>query len=704
VLSVVAYHLRPGWLPGGFVGVDIFFVISGFLITRSLYSEALRDGTVKLIHFWGRRIRRLMPAATLVIVATVVGSSLVLPLSQWPNLIRETVASAASFENWLLAAGAVDYLHSTALPSPFQHFWSLSVEEQFYILWPLAIIGSIVLARRFARGGGSAAGTIRWLVLALAAASFAVSVATSASQQGVAYFSTFTRAWELLIGAALAIWLAHVPVARRPARFLFVGGLVGIGLSLALITPSVVWPGYAAALPTLATGAIIVGGAAAGPGWLRNVIQWRPVTYVGDISYSLYLWHWPVIVLTSAALGVTALPAWAAAVVFVASIALAALSKRFVEDAFRAPLVRPDFQPLPALVRLRRHPLTLGAGLLTVSALAAGLLYGGLLRQEAHQQDLAAHNFPGGRILDPDFDRSSFPDEPADPIPNILTLQTIERQLTQPCLQVVGETAVSTCTAGDSNGTTTVMIAGDSHANMWLPAIDAIAHERHWKVIVAGKQSCPLVTVPRSEAEPTGPVYDQCIGWNENLHTRVAQLKPAFVFTSSAFYSYGKKAAEGDPAFDDHMGRAYAEQYSFIQSLGIPVVAVAEVPVFTGFSAPDCLSRPRMTVAECTSRMTAALTPRSSRIRLAATHDPELKVIDVNDLICREGVCPAAIGNVITYRDDNHLTPEFVKSITWRIRADLDRVLPELRPGVPNPPPTTTPVPSGAPQAHLGAH
>jgi peptidoglycan/LPS O-acetylase OafA/YrhL len=673
---VVIYHLRPEWVPGGFIGVDVFFVISGYLITTSLAAEAVRTGTVDLRRFWGRRVRRLMPAATAVLVAVVVGTAALLPLSAWTTIAQQVLASAFSVQNWVLAGGAVSYLHATTLPSPLQHFWSLSVEEQFYIVWPLIIVATllIVKARR-----GAPVPAIKAVLLVLGAGSLVYSIVASASTPELAYFSTFTRAWELMLGAALALWLPVLRLSSRVASIAFVGGLVAIVASLFVINSSTVFPGFAALLPTLGAVGVIGGGLTAGPSIVRRALEWRPVVYLGDISYSLYLWHWPLIVLLGASLDTTRLPLWACAGVVVLAIVLAGLSKRFIEDVFQRPQ-RPVPETAPSRAwRFRRSPLVLAVSLLTITSLFAAGLYGSLVRISAEQRAAQSpENNPGGRILDPDFDWASFPDLPTAPAPDILTLQqNIERQLTLECLSAIDDPTVTTCDAGDPDGTKTVLLAGDSHTAQWLPALDELGLANHWKVVLAGKQNCPLLTV--DAPSPGGkPIYQECIDWNANLRSTVDRLRPDLVVTSAANYVYPRDVAPNDPDYDALIGQAYAAQYAFIEELGIPVAVIRETPFFPGFSAPDCLSERNSTVAECSAAMTAALREAPSRIEQAELVDPRLIPIDVNGLICSDGLCSAAIGNVVTYRDDNHLTDPFARSLTWAIRAQLEPRVPEL--------------------------
>ncbi|WP_456844329.1 acyltransferase family protein [Cellulomonas sp. P5_C6] len=675
VLAVVAFHVRPAWFPGGFAGVDVFFVISGYLITSALLRGA-RTGRVGLAAFWGRRIRRLMPAATVVIVATLLASAVVMPMALRPELTRQAVASALSMENWLLAANSVSYLHATALPSPFQHFWSLSVEEQFYVVWPLVVAGAALAAVRLRR---SPTAVIGGAAVVLAGASLAWSVAVSQSQGDVAYFSTATRAWELLVGGLLAVWLPRRQLRPAVARPAFAVGLVLVVASIAALDNTMAFPGWVALLPTTGAALLIGAGATAFTSLPRRLMEWRPVTYVGDISYSLYLWHWPIVVLVCAALGTATVPRLAVVPVVAASVLLAALSKRYVEDRFLR--VGPRHAARAgAVAAVRRSSYALGGSLLAATALTVAVVVA--LPEPAPATPAAGavtasgSAYAGARVLDPQFHAATPPDPSLPPAPTLLELQTTEPQLRDPCLTHATNDAVTTCTGGVADGTRTVLLAGDSHTTMWLPAFEELGQRYGWHIVVAGKQSCPLATLDEHE-DPDGPIYGGCRAWNTQIRDVIRDLHPDLVVTSARFYPYPHGDAEGPVSYDRESGLQYATQYRFIEGLGIPVAAVTEVPYFPGFSAPDCLSRAGATVADCTEQMNAARATPPSRIDFAAKADPKVTLIDVTEQICPDR-CDAVIGNVVTYRDDNHLTPLFAGSLAWVFERDLRASHPDL--------------------------
>ena len=300
VLSVLLYHAGLPWLPGGFVGVDIFFVVSGFLITGGIVKELQEHGRFSLKDFYIRRMARILPAATVTLVATVAATWLLLPETRWGQIGREAFASGLYFVNWLFAESAVDYLAQDQAPSPLQHFWSLAVEEQFYIVWPLLLMLVAWLALR------SKVGLRKGLFTALAliaVPSFAWSIYYTNANPGGAYFVTTTRMWELAVGAGLAILMSksHAP-SKLLASVVGWSGLAAVLAAAVIFTGALPFPSYTALLPVLGTAALIWGGQVADSGPAR-LLSLAPMVWVGGISYSLYLWHCPLLVITAALVG-----------------------------------------------------------------------------------------------------------------------------------------------------------------------------------------------------------------------------------------------------------------------------------------------------------------------------------------------------------------------------------------------------------------
>ncbi|HJQ05005.1 MAG TPA: acyltransferase, partial [Nocardioides sp.] len=396
VAMVVVYHLVPSALPGGYVGVDVFFVISGFLITCHLLSRVPR-GASDVVAFWGRRIRRLLPASLTVIVVTLIAVHALLPSTQWDENAHDARAAALYFVNWELASRSVSYLAQGQAPSAFQHFWSLSVEEQFYFVWPIlvAVLVLVAVAVRLPRRLVLTVG-----LTAVVAVSFAYSVAHTASDPQASYFISTTRAWELGAGGLLALLVeparAQRPPFTRPARAVITwAGLAMVVAAGALYSDATAFPGRAAVLPVAGAALLILG--AAGVEDRRTpgpFLALRPVQWLGDISYSVYLWHWPLRVLVPFVVGGSAaspgLGAGEVLGVVVATLVLATLTERYVEQPFRN----------PALATRLRGTLVVAAGAMAVVVALATLQLVSIGRTEAHaRRDVAAALSAGGPCL-----------------------------------------------------------------------------------------------------------------------------------------------------------------------------------------------------------------------------------------------------------------------------------------------------------------
>lgn len=719
VALVVADHLA-GAPAGGFVGVDVFFVLSGFLITTLLLREADRTGTVSLHDFYVRRARRILPAAVLVVLVTVVVSAVVFLHNRTLQVVWDAVASLLFVQNWHLIRASTSYFADDGSSSPLQHYWSLSVEEQFYILWPAALLVVVVLARRF---------HVRYLVpltvlLALAtAASFAVSTWESAATPARSYFSIEARAWELGLGALAAIALPRLlPLARRAGSAISTTGVVLVLASALVVTPSLPFPAPWALLPVIGTLAVVVGGSAGptrGTGVLTNPVS----RYVGRISYSVYLWHYPAIVVIAALLPHR--PVLAAVTAGVGTLVLAAATRRWVELPFLTRghgrgsgrtrghgrgSGRTDGRPAPAPTR--RHAAVPGPaeqprrhGAATVwSAVAVALV---LVVSSAVQLRGPGWIVSGGAVasaapvgtVDAPTDRAALERAVADaaasttwpstltPSPGTVnaTDSAADRYQRDGCLNdPVGltatrlATAAATCTFGSGSAGHTVVVLGDSIAVSWLPAVVASV-PRGWSVTGIGLESCPAVAVTVHDRLGRAAFPAACDAMRRAALAEIARTRPDVVLLSSAM---GAITAQSSGATGTAAARALSTATTRtvrdLHASGSRVAVLTSPPESTPASA--CAVRP-LGPSSCLASPSSDWERKAGAdlAGVAATGLPSTAAvaIDTRRWFCTaDGACPAYVGDTLVKADAGHLTTRYSRSLAPVLGAALAPVAP----------------------------
>ncbi|MGH3247398.1 MAG: acyltransferase family protein [Trebonia sp.] len=657
---VVIYHLYPSLLPGGFAGVDVFFVISGFLITGHLLREYHKTGRIALLDFWGRRAKRLVPAAALVLTVTWVASRFLLPATRLADTASQIRASALYFQNWQLAWNAVDYLKSDSAASPVQHFWSLSVEEQFYLGWPLLFLLAALVALT-ARGTGRRRARGHHLVFLLAGAVVAGSLwysvyDTHANPAG-AYFVTTTRVWELGLGGLLA--LLPTGLGRRISR-LGALGWAGLGLVIAsafVLSGTNAFPGYLALLPAAGAAAAILGGSAAGRFGPHRLMSVRPMVFIGGISYSLYLWHWPLIVLSAAWRG-RPVGAISGPVIVVVAIALSWLTKVWVED------------------KVRTATLLSGHGWRSAStALAAVLpvvlvsLY--IAAEPAPWNGHLGPNYPGAAALASTVTAGEVKHAPVLPPPTAIKLPTYWQQ---GCLVPESSATPKECVYGDtSDPVLTVALVGDSIAGDWFTPLQRIAAARHWKLITELHSICPLTSTLMVTPVTGGP-YTACHAWGatvvKDLQTKI---RPNVVITSelpglaTTGHPAGGAAAQAD------IGGGMARYWEQLEGHGISVVAIKESPD-VGVNVPECLTKNPASPKKCAVSKAKAIAPDLPMAYAIRAASGTVPLIDMNSLICGRAKCPAVVGNVLVYQDAHHLTSTYALTIAPYLEHRLLKV------------------------------
>ncbi|WP_109472741.1 acyltransferase family protein [Ornithinimicrobium cavernae] len=683
VLLVLAYHAGVPWLSGGFIGVDVFFVVSGFVITNQLVREVEATGRVHLLGFYGRRAKRLLPASALVLVVTAVASWLLTSRVQWQSIGGDIAGSAVYLVNWVFAARSVDYLAEDVEPSPVLHFWSLAVEEQFYLLWPLVLIGLVLLLRRRARrsgarGASGAAVSRRSLAAGLLAVivvpSLVFSVVFTALQPAAAFFVTPTRLWELGAGALVALGAGTFGRWRQRTGALVAWvGLLVLAASSVAVTSSTPWPGAAALAPVLGTAAIIAGGFSCRRMGVAGLLGLRPLVWVGGLSYSLYLWHWPLLRFWEWELGT---PSAVQGLVVVAFSFLPAwLSYRYVESPIRH---------ARALNLSPRYALSVGVNA-TLVALVAGLALGqgGTLGPSAAARPTGAtwsgsaagdgasppDADPSGPSLagevvalphpssekpgdEPFFDRVT-PD-PASATSDLPALYDLD------CASEVTDATVRMCERGAADGDVVVAVVGDSKVGQWLPALEEIAADRGWLLRVYTKSGCTF-TAATIVLPETGEPFTSCRTWSDEVFQRITGPElPDVVVTSGL---RGEALDASGEVTEDAMVEGYTAYWTALGAEEVPVIAISDSPQPRGeVRSYQCVADAPDDVASCD--WPAGDGSGSPALRAAAQQVDTAEYVDMNPWVCPEGTCPAVYRNVLTYRQGSHITATFAEVLS----------------------------------------
>ncbi|WP_428949836.1 acyltransferase family protein [Streptomyces sp. cg35] len=668
VTLVVLSHAGVRQFSGGYLGVDVFFVISGFLITSLLSRELERTGRISLSRFYARRALRLLPASTLVSVVTLGGAYLFLSKVRFAQYAGDAIASGLYAVNIRLAASGTDYLQAADPPSPFQHFWSLAVEEQFYVVWPLLLAAAYLVVGRHRRAGRTSWRTVAApaaTAAVLLALSFFLSLRTTRVSPSWAYFGSHTRGWELAAGALLAL-CAHRLRAMPPplAGTLSWAGLaavVGAALTFDNATP---FPGYAALVPVSGTVLVLAGGCVPSRFGGELVLRQRLLTGIGGLSYGWYLWHWPLLVILPVALDrpTAGVPARLAVCVF--ALVPAWLTLRLVENPIRFGAV---FRDRP------RRALGLGAGstagIVTLALVAA--LFPPAIGSGRPAPGLAAAL---DRAPDPQARLAQLLTAPNDVVPGNLSPGLAEIKAGRSAVYRdgchVGPASVDVppCVYGDPASDTTVVLFGDSHAAQWFPALERLARERHWRLVSWTKASCKVADVTIVSA---GAPYTACDTWRSKVLARIADLRPDLVIASSS--EAGDAARPGAEGAVRQWTSGFERTYRSIRASGARVVALLDTP-WPVSDAVDCAATYSLRLGRCAAAPGRAVKdPHKAAAVRAAAASTGASAVDPGRWLCAPRVCPVLVADTLVYRDDGHMAEAYARALSPVLGAELTR-------------------------------
>ena len=629
VLLVVLFHAGVWGMRGGFTGVDVFFVLSGYLITNLLVREVERSGTISFVQFYARRTRRLLPAAVLVLGFTILAGALVFsPVEQW-RYMKSALATSMYLSNVQFMRQASQYFGADMAGDPFLHTWSLAVEEQFYLVWPALVLlgfGAVRSRRRLA-----------YLIGFVSLAALVVCLWLTWLRKPWAFFGSPTRAWEFGLGGLASmlpvVWLR----AREPAcqwlGWLGLSVIVGAGM---LLSGDWFFPGGWAVLPVLGTVLVLLAGVGAPGLGVGGLLGSGPLQWLGRHSYSWYLWHWPILV----GVGVLWPDLGVGGKLVAAAVALgaAALSYAVVENRIR-------FHPY--LVARPLHSLGL-AGLLSVTGLSLALG----ARHYAHHLRSAPTQKP---YVAAEWDLSAL--------------------YKAKCVASLDAAVPRVCVFGDSSSPVTVVLMGDSHAAHWFAAMQRIANDEEWKLVSMVKAGCPTARVPIFD-QRLGRESATCASWRQSSLRQIEALRPTAVILAN---SLGPVKRPGRPGGYSRLSYGQWEEgnretLGTLDSAGVRTILLRDSPR-PGFDVPVCLSRAAYRgrpLDECRVNRDYAVDAGSfAAEQRAARGLSHVSLVDFTDLICDATDCPVLRDGTVVYSDDNHLTATYARSIAPRMTGRL---------------------------------
>ncbi len=654
VLLVVVWHVWPAAVGGGFVGVDVFFVISGFLITSLLLRELEGTGTVSLSAFWARRARRILPAALVTVLFCVAATVAFVPVNYWGQFFAEMRASTAYVQNWHLAGAAVDYMASSDGPSPVQHFWSLSVEEQFYLLWPVLIVAAIAIVGR--RALSIRRGALAAAMGAVTALSLAYSVVRTSRDPAAAYFVTPSRVWELGAGGLLALAPGGDRTRSAACSALSWIGLAAIGVAAATFSTSTSFPGYAALLPVLGAVAVI---------WARSptrrwspmpVLRLRPIQRLGDLSYSVYLWHWPLIVLAPFIVHGAVTPTRITVVMF--TLLFAWLSKTFVEDPART----------AAFLTGRGARWTLApAAAVTAVVIAITLLGSSYVDAQARKdelltrQTLAKHPSCFGAAARDGRHPCQNPSLAFTVIPTPLQAT---QQRNSPCdvIQTLDRVRVCAFGASPASSTDTIALVGDSHASHWRAALEVVADAKRWRGLSITHTGCPF---SQATAVLDEPAKSQCIAWNRETPAwfqRHPEVHTVFVVEHSG----GKVIVpRGQTTFAAQVA-GYRGAWNTLPASVQHIVVIHDTPrvhADTFACIERVIAKHQRPARRCTVPRAQATQRDPAVVAAERMGSPRVQSIDMTRFFCDTRRCYPVIGGALVYKNIDHLTDVYAATL-----------------------------------------
>jgi len=635
-LIIMIFHIWVGKVSGG---VDIFIFISGYLMTGIHLGLLRTHGLRGPVHLFSGVLKRITPTAVLILSVAAVLTALITPLSEQPSILKEYAAALLHLENLHLIRTSTDYLESTFQASPVQHFWALSAQMQIYLVLVLATTPLFLYSIR-----KDSLLPVVVLYVALCLASFIHAAHGVAVDAERTYFDPLARLWEFFSGGLLYLLSPHLRIPRASRNVMGLAGLMLVFAGALFIPTGAPYPAYPALVPILAAALLVLAGNERDV-LSSRVLSVRWIVLLGSCSFSIYLWHWPILILYKQYFHVEQVPLSAGLAIMLASILLSLCMYRFLE------------QPL-ALIPKSRLAVSYGIT-------AAAILVGGLV---VHGSD---HHFMGkvaeARQLSL-TDRSYHSIAPVenDDQPTVLDAGRFDPRVLQIAKSILPDLYASdchrpswqvsrahVCSLHDEDNDRVVMAVGASHVAQWYPALEIVARERRFNLLSLTKSACPF------GADRPG---SKCAQWNESALDKVLEINPDFVVVKGT-RTFRDKREEADPKL-----LAYVDR---IRQQGIRVIAIRDNPRFN-VEIPRCVAsakRNGQSLASCRIPREAVLMPDEQLAR--AVQDRFDHFVDMTDLFCSRLYCYGAHDGLLIYRDQGHFHVPYVKGVAHHLDERL---------------------------------
>jgi peptidoglycan/LPS O-acetylase OafA/YrhL len=629
ITLIIAYHI---WFRRVSGGVDVFLLLSGLLITWTLVRTVERHGRVQLTAFYARIVRRIFPPALIVLIGIAAATMIWLPQTRWRTTLGDITASAVYAVNWRLAGNAVDYLASRDAASPVQHYWSLAIQGQFYLTWPLLIAAATLLA-------GWLAIRLRTTLLILLGTIFTLSLTYSIQHTTTnpvyTYFDTLARLWEFALGGLLILALPHLRLPHTIAVPLGWLGLAALVTGGMVITGGNQFPGWAALWPTLAAAALI---ATAGTGTRTGVdrlLRTRTLSRLGELSYTLYLWHWPVLICYLTLTGHRTATLRGGLLIITTSLALSIATRWLLEIRL----------PRTGLGQhTHRGGFTLAAACLA-AVLAVTTGWHAYITWQQPPPGTAA-DYPGAAHL---ATGGPLPDMPYRP--TALDAKTDKAIVyDNGCHQTQHDSTVIACQFGPTNPEHTIALVGGSHSAHWLPALNELTQPHHWQIISITKSSCRFAAADLpADADP---IQVSCHEWSERVLAELAELRPDAVFTTS---TVGGDSGDSTP-------EGYLTQWRRLEQLGITVLGIRDTP-WQDHDVPECVERHGRDAQRCGGSRAEHHLDQPATVENRPDLPGNVHLLDLTNYVCGPEFCPTVIGNVLVYHDAHHLSATYSRTL-----------------------------------------